>query len=538
MEYESNILKRLVEKYGVIGNPSYVSEIIKQFITQGQKDFPQLFTYQADWLSHIDKFGLTSGDYTMTYTGQSVYIPNTKGKPVKRAILTGNTERINEQGFYQSDNSIFHLGYFEQGTYGGNTGGVNQKTESVTRIRSINSYKVPQGTYSVELNSGFEGVIRGINASNKVLFTTEWSSSPTTSVTNDTTSLCVILRKQNQASISVNDLEEAYISSSGFDFANITLTNVKMPVLTTTGKNLFNKENMLINCALDTDTGEIIENWANFNTSDFIKVEKNRPIFIPSTGSSRKVLYDINKNYVKNVSFSGDKVFVADVDGYIRITMTNIDYDSFQIEYGTQATSYEPYKSNILTVNQDVELRGISDVQDTLDCLTGECVIIIEERELNGSENWSSNGSSNGVYKYYCNTYTDAKGNATTSIGDKVEFVNVNGGESLKGEVCLTHTTSTGKIQFASTISTTANFKAWLKENPVIVQYERANPVTKTVGVVIKDQDNQSINKLSTFEGGTHISSSSDTFKPVFEVEVVEDIEKLILECSSTGNTM
>ena len=37
---------------------------------------------------------------------------------------------------------------------------------------------------------------------------------------------------------------------------------------------------------------------------------------------------------------------------------------NIQIEEGSTSTTYEPYKSNILTVNEDIELRGIGDVQD------------------------------------------------------------------------------------------------------------------------------------------------------------------------------
>ena len=91
MKYESAILKRLIDTYGVVGNPKYISEIIKEFIVRGKECFPNLFTYQADWLAHIDEFGL-SPSYTVSYTGQSIYAPNTLERPVKSAILKGSTK--------------------------------------------------------------------------------------------------------------------------------------------------------------------------------------------------------------------------------------------------------------------------------------------------------------------------------------------------------------------------------------------------------------------------------------------------------------
>ena len=42
MKYESTILKRLIDTYGVVGNPHYISEIIKEFIIQGKERYPEL----------------------------------------------------------------------------------------------------------------------------------------------------------------------------------------------------------------------------------------------------------------------------------------------------------------------------------------------------------------------------------------------------------------------------------------------------------------------------------------------------------------
>ena len=262
------------------------------------------------------------------------------------------------------------------------------------------------------------------------------------------------------------------------------MQSVKMPVLTTTGKNLFNKGNMLINCALDADTGEIIENWANFNTSDFIKVEKNRPIFIPSAGSSRKVLYDINKKYVKNVSFSGDKVFVADVDGYIRVTMTNIDYDSFQIEYGTQATSYEPYKTNTLTTPEDLELRGIGNVKDELNVATGELTQRIGEIVFNSSDgfNYLNNQDDGNFSSFEFTKDINRKPGYNGEICDKLKRLR----NYLTNENGIYYYSNDGRLELrldtTNFISRDLNgLNDYLSKNPITLQYFLATPTIKTV---------------------------------------------------------
>ena len=49
------------------------------------------------------------------------------------------------------------------------------------------------------------------------------------------------------------------------------------------------------------------------------------------------------------------------------------------MEAGRQISSYEPYKSNILTVNEDVTLRSNGDICDELNLLTGQLTQRIDE---------------------------------------------------------------------------------------------------------------------------------------------------------------
>ena len=61
-----------------------------------------------------------------------------------------------------------------------------------------------------------------------------------------------------------------------------------------------------------------------------------------------------------------------------------------QIEGGSIATPYEPYKSNILSTPEDLELRGIGNVRDELNVATGELTQRVGEIVLDGSEDWNS----------------------------------------------------------------------------------------------------------------------------------------------------
>ena len=281
MKYESTILKRLIDTYGVVGNPRYISEIIKEFIVRGKERFPELFTYQADWLAHIDEFGLNPS-YTVSYTGESIYAPNTLERPVKSAILSGSTK------YHDIDTGEF-LETFEEGR-------------------------------------------------------------------------------------------------------NLELVSVKMPVLTTTGKNLF--DGVIEFGGINSNTG-LDTTWiSNFRTS-FMRVPKNNNDFIftfnykglqMSGGYLMIIYYNENKERISSYSVANQQPFNFNQDAYYyRITQNvednlNIsDITNIQLEKGTIATPYEPYKSNILTVNEDVTLRSNGNICDELNLLTRQLTQRIDE---------------------------------------------------------------------------------------------------------------------------------------------------------------
>ena len=320
--------------------PRYISEIIKEFIVQGKERFPELFTYQADWLAHIDEFGLNPS-YTVSYTGQSIYAPNTLEKPVKSAILSGSTK-------YRDIDTGEFLETFEEGR-------------------------------------------------------------------------------------------------------NLELVSVKMPVLTTSN------------------------------------------------------------------------------------------------EDGT--------KTNILTVNEDIELRGIGDVQDTLDLLTGELTERVGEIVLDGSEDetyntvvTSFNGSNNTIIEFVPsenlvvglgNDYTNA---FLSNYNYKQNFDKywIADTSALWGVYLgVTDNKTTVRIIVADG-TTDAEVRQHLQENPLHIVCKLASPTIKTVDLSILDQNGQNVKQLMSFNGGTHFNTGSLEGSPLPSVTVTveTDLEETLKVCSLEGNTM
>ena len=117
--------------------------------------------------------------------------------------------------------------------------------------------------------------------------------------------------------------------------------------VTSTGKNLFDKNAVSNNKWLSTTTG-LEESASGYVVSDYIPVKSGKTVFIPTSGTARRWYYDINKNPVTYLNNSGNQAFTPTADGYIRVTIqvtgaSPVDLNTFQIEFGSEATSYEPF---------------------------------------------------------------------------------------------------------------------------------------------------------------------------------------------------
>ncbi len=302
----------------------------------------------------------------------------------------------------------------------------------------------------------------------------------------------------------------------GFELSYFTgMQSVKLPVLTTTGKNLL-KQNLWESGYINVNTGvnETSINHSRYN--DFIPVNTGDVFsFSSSTNVWRKYfLYDSNKNFLQTSPAVSTKNLVINIENtqakYMRIWIQqNIDTldNDIQLEVGTQATSYEPYKSNILTTSEEVELRGIGDMQDTLNCLTGEVISNFNIITLDGTEVWSLNvGAATETTLTFATSISDRKErtsiictNYPVSSSFNTTIENIYGGVSLSVVVKKERLTTTDLT----------GFRQWLSQNPLKVQYQLATPIVKTVELTIQDQDGKTTT-LKTFDDTTHVLLDSE----------------------------
>lgn len=181
------------------------------------------------------------------------------------------------------------------------------------------------------------------------------------------------------------------------------MQSVRMPVLTTCGKNLFDM-NRPYDAITDSqatvvqDTNQITVSSANSGTYVSANFILDKDFFAGKTvtgsclyESDIKDIGTVQINYQDDngdhhyqwiktpKTFTFPNNFIGDVMLCVSANNTGtpqsntVTVKNIQLELGSSVTPYyEPHKSNILTVNEDVELGSVGEVKDELDLLTGK----------------------------------------------------------------------------------------------------------------------------------------------------------------------
>lgn len=190
------------------------------------------------------------------------------------------------------------------------------------------------------------------------------------------------------------DIDTGEILETFEEGRNLELVSVKMPVLMTY-TNLFTG---FVAFGYIDHGGNVVESNGNI-LSDFIEINAKNIAFRsfykngePSTRFGEFAFYDINKKFISRKIYSDTSdecTTVPDGTKYVRIWTIPLEGLGLNTKAmmiytidkpSSVMTKYlEPYKTNILTVNEDVTLRSNGDVCDELDLLTGKLTQRIDE---------------------------------------------------------------------------------------------------------------------------------------------------------------
>lgn len=335
------------------------------------------------------------------------------------------------------------------------------------------------------------------------------------------------------------------------------MSSVKMPVLTTTGKNLLNPNLYPEHATGTCEKHGIVATYNSDGSITFSGTNNGTTISTFMTGDIKPYLvdgktyifnystqitnYDGTKQWVK--SFTVDKSKQEYISPYIQFSLgevvSNVVYYPM-LEEGSTTTSYEPYKSNILSTPEDLELRGIGNIKDKLNVATGELTQRIKEVVLDGSDDevWSFGEMKGDNYKFGFNLKTDVygSGDRTPILSDKFAVGNLQT-ELTQEQVMIYNHTDYMELRLTIspnklTSNTGQALKDYLKANPFTIQYALGTPTVKTVDL--------SDNHVYSYKDVTHYdcSSAEGSLVPMLSVKVPTDVQATIAQQRETIQTL
>lgn len=515
--------------------------------------------------------GDTDFEYiTYILTNEHTTLYNTKELPIKSAILKGNTlVNLTCHGMQITDVSDVNL---TEGRLTWTTNADWQRVYFVVNEKPNTKYIIKYQSIHENVEIYYRLDTTNINQAGAERI----YNSNSTITTGNTGTFIVSLERATASSDSwIQDfmIIEYQDGMENWDIPYFEgIGSVKMPVLKTVGKNLlpsnmFNaKEVNSSNGVIALSTRHIATDYLIIDNSvdyifsgitkscfNFVAYYDNNYKFIGRTSSGSQVTRSIKANTgtVADSSYRGD-IIPANCKYIVLTSNSNstvgglsqeelFEASKFiQLEEGSVATEYEPYKSNTLTANQDIELCGIGDVKDELDLITGEVTRRIGKVVFDGSEDEAWRDSCtllDNTIRFTCvgSAENDFK-KSSEGICDGFRYIRYDSSDTEHSRV--DGSTPYGNFLVwvnKSRLSeyTTKAFKEYLSSNPITLYYIHTTELkeTETVDITIKDQDGNDIPKLNTFEDVTHVRIDSEGSIPEIEMEVatkiVEDVEQL-----------
>ncbi|MDB8567711.1 hypothetical protein [Turicibacter sanguinis] len=322
------------------------------------------------------------------------------------------------------------------------------------------------------------------------------------------------------------------------------MQSVRMPVLTITGKNLCGR---MESGSLTQTEGMPGEHPGRIRTVDYIKIDSSYWVSTETSAVLGLRYYDNNKKCIgyPTITMSANTpVNITNIPSgskYLKFTVvdiTDVNYKIYLTKEKHTTGEYEPFKSNILTTPEDLELRGIGDVQDTLNLLTGELTQRIGEVVFDGSDDeiWGQFDNSaiqekTCLFSFYKGLPTAPKEDLKT-LSDKY-IIEKGYGTLLNTDEEMVHIYADRAVYFRilkSKLSTqnVAGFKEWLSQNPFTIQYQLKTESVKTVDL--------SDNVVYSYGSTTHYSCSSEegSLVPTLSVKVPTDVQATIAQQRNT----
>ena len=547
MKYESELIKEIVDSRGHDKSSlHYQSECVETWIEEAKGAYPKLCDYETEWLYYISVLDDTGGSEKPDPKPDPE--PDPEPEPEEPPIGQFPYVALTDVTKATVDNVV---------PYAYKT--ANLKGLTLVNIKGEETNEVPMAGYSkhdfliplvkkdtdylIKYNTTLSGGVLAVGFLND---STSWSNNiekqPNIGIVRLNSSKSPnyfrIVAGQGQT-VSINNLMivEYQEGMENWDIPYFEgMQSVQMPVLTTMGKNLIGKINKkpiftwAKSYEWENDVLKLTLNDGGYNAVRFpIKLPKGI-YYLSATHNGLAIGFratnDDASPLVNPITITEDEEVIVEFMGNDGTVKENVivEFSNIQVEEGSNATTYEPLQSNILTVNEDIELKSFEDLRDELNLLTGEMTQRVEKIVLDGSEDgWTYNNKGSATAICYIEKYfTTPPTNAITNYFSLIENrpgVFWNAGQDYE-MFCVNDASLAFRIEKTKLKTLDSNgIKEWLSQNNLIIQYELATPIIKTVELTVVNQDGENVS-LKPIEGTMHLSTSSYTIPPLFSGEI------------------
>ena len=224
-------------------------------------------------------------------------------------------------------------------------------------------------------------------------------------------------------------------------------------------------------------------------------------------------VYDLEKQeYLVNRSSSGigtstftvpeSKIYsLGFFCNYNSVEGTQVTYSNIQLEYGSSATTYEPYREATTNIYLDEPLRKVGDYVDYIDYANGKVVRNTNLKTFNGNEEWYQFGSNVALAKWDDGKTPSHGDNVITGIYSNLFRENKNAQTSANDNTFLTHNILNVDWIVINRNINVSDFKTLLANKNATFIYPLATPIEESI----------SLPQIKTVEGTNYITVNTST---------------------------
>lgn len=299
----------------------------------------------------------------------------------------------------------------------------------------------------------------------------------------------------------------------------VEIKSVVNPTIKIYGKNLFDSKKIpiILNRGLDTNTGHIYQS----TSGKYCATEK----YIPFPYSGKKIsfnasmslcAYDQDYKFISSVNKNNGQVPSGTM--YVRFDIKIEDKDKVQIELSENATPYEPYHEQTVTLpytlnaipvssGGNVTIDGQQYIADYVDVERGKYVQMIQTDKVQSNITWNIQKQQGGYSLGYTGLYkngipTDKPGMEKTwksNVGDSSGAWSNAFSFGRSAVFWIVPYKNDGNI-------TSNDINAWLVEHPMDIMY----PLVEPIETDLTPEENEAFKALVTNYPVTNISVTSE----------------------------